>query len=311
VELRNTSNVSPHVVIAAVGLRIDRVAADVIGAMRARGVRALLLKGPSIATWLYVDGSARPYGDVDLLVKDEAFLGAEQVLRGLGFKRLQPGWQELSWSWYRSSDESTVDLHTSLVGADAPAEALWQALSEDTDVLSVGGLDVEVLSLPARALHVALHAAQHGDGASQTREDLARALELAGEECWLEATRLARRIDAVPAFATGLRLDPRGARLADRLGLPTERPLAVALRAGHPPPLVLGLEHLARADGARSRLRFLARRVFPSRSYMRRTSALARCGPLGLGLAYLWRPMWMVLRLPGAIHAWRRERGGA
>jgi hypothetical protein len=301
-------NVSRGLVVAAGSLYLDRVTAEVVAAMRADGIRPLLLKGPSIAAWLYGDGSSRPYGDVDLLVDARHRPAAEEVLRGLGFSRGQPGWQELAWSWRRSGDGSTVDLHRSIVGAEAGPEVVWRTLSERTEPMRVGGLEVEVLTPSGRALQVALHAAKHGDSEVKPREDLVRALEVVDEECWLEASALARRIDAVPAFATGLRLDPEGARLADRLNLTTERPTAVALRANRPRALVLGIEQLATARGVRSRLRFLARKAVPSRSYMRRTSALARRGPLGLGLAYVWRPVWMLFKLPGAILTWRRAR---
>ncbi len=299
---------SRGLVAAAGSLHLDRVTAEVVAAMRTGGIRPLLLKGPSIAAWLYRDGSSRPYGDVDLLVEARCRPAAEDVLRGLGFRRGQPGWQELAWSWRRSGDGSTVDLHSSIVGADAGPEVVWRTLSQRTEPMRVGGLEVEVLTPSARALQVALHAAKHGDTELKPRQDLARALEILDHDCWLEATVLAQRMDAVPAFATGLRLDPEGARVADRLELPTARPTAVALRASRPRALVLGIEQLAGARDVRSRLRFLARKAVPSRSYMRRTSALARRGPLGLGLAYVWRPVWMLFKLPGAILTWRRAR---
>jgi Uncharacterised nucleotidyltransferase len=301
-------NLSRHLTVGVMTLHVDRVTAEVVPAMRARGTRPLLLKGPSIATWLYIDRASRPYGDVDLLVEPRSYADAEHVLRGLGFSRMQAGWQELAWSWHRSDDSSTVDLHRSIVGADAPLEVVWRALSEHAQPMRVGGAEVEVLSPPARALQVALHAAKHGDAERQPLEDLARAVRLVDEGCWRKAAALARQVDAVPAFATGLRLDPGGAGLADRLDLPIERPAAVALRARRPPALVLGIEHLASARGVRTRLRFLARKAVPSRSYMRRTSALARRGAFGLGLAYLWRPVWIILKLPGAILTWRRAR---
>ena len=57
---------------AALAVRVDRVTAEVVTAMREAGIRSLL-KGPSIATWLYGDGGARPYDDSDLLVAPGAY----------------------------------------------------------------------------------------------------------------------------------------------------------------------------------------------------------------------------------------------
>ena len=53
---------------AANALLLDLAAARASAALRDAGIRAILLKGPVIARWLYDDGSERNYGDVDLLV---------------------------------------------------------------------------------------------------------------------------------------------------------------------------------------------------------------------------------------------------
>ena len=64
----SVSSLSPGIRTTALALAIDAVTAQVVTALRANGIRPLLLKGPSIAGWLYGDGAARPYGDSDLLV---------------------------------------------------------------------------------------------------------------------------------------------------------------------------------------------------------------------------------------------------
>ena len=292
---------------AIAALQLDVLAAEVVTELRAAGVRPILLKGPALAAWLY-EGELRPYGDVDLLVEESRMGAAEEVLSGLGFTYGQPGWRELAHSWKRPNGK-TVDLHRSLVGVGAPPATLWQELSGEVEALRVGGIEVEALRPPGLALHVALHAAQHGgEGHRKPLEDLDRALERADEGCWREAAELAERVEAIPAFATGLRLKPSGTDLADRLGLSADRPVEVALHAAPQRELVLGLEYLATADGLRARLRFLGRKLFPPAAELRRDSALARRGHAGLLAAYLWRPLAMLPRLPGAIVAWRRAR---
>jgi hypothetical protein len=54
--------------LTAHALARDVATAEVVEALRAAGVRSIVLKGPSIARWLYADGQPRPYGDTDLLV---------------------------------------------------------------------------------------------------------------------------------------------------------------------------------------------------------------------------------------------------
>jgi hypothetical protein len=299
---------SPALQAAALSLRVDAVTGEVVSKLRSAGVRPILLKGPSIASWLYADGTPRPYGDTDLLVAGEALATASRSLRDAGFRE-QPGVS--SYTWFRRSDSSIVDVHETLFGAEASADEAWAALSAGTETLRVGALDMEALSRPARLLYIALHAAQHeSDGFEQPRQDLQRAVHLVNEGHWQEAARLASRLHAIPTFAAGLRLDPDGARLADRMELPRDRPLMLSLREeGGPSSLLVTVERLAAAPGMGARARLLARRLAPPRDYMRwRYPKLVGRGAAGLVLSYLWRPVSTVLRLPSAVIAWRRAR---
>jgi hypothetical protein len=297
---------SPALRAAALSLRVDAVTAEVISKLRSAGVRPILLKGPSIATWLYADGTARPYRDTDLLVQPEGIRSAAGVLRGAGFRE-QPGVS--SYTWFRRSDRSIVDLHDTLFGVEADKNHAWVALSEETETMRIGALEVETLGRPARLLYVVLHAAQHESHRfDQPLKDLERALHRGEEQLWKEAAGLASRLRAVPTFAAGLRLLPEGASLANRLGLLDERPLMLSLREERRS-LVVTLERLAAAPGMGARLRLLARRLAPPPDYMRwRYPRLAARGTAGLALAYLWRPASILLRLPGAVLAWRRAR---
>src|SRR5687768_3185228 len=76
--------------VASHNLATDALAADVYRALRAEGVPATLLKGPSIARWLYRPGE-RIYSDVDLLVPPEAVARAGGVLGALGFRQGHEG----------------------------------------------------------------------------------------------------------------------------------------------------------------------------------------------------------------------------
>ena len=303
---------------AALTLRVDSVTADVVRVMRDAGIRTVVLKGPSIAAWLYGDG-ARPYVDSDLLVAPGSYRRAGAVLRELGFSPLGYSWHRDSETWQRRRDGGIVDLHRSLIGISAPPDAVWEELAADTDVLRVGGIEVEILRVPARALHIALHAAEHGQDLWHPLEDLSRALRVADDDVWRQAADVARRIDALPAFAAGLRFDPAGVRLAQRLDLPGDRPPDVAVRAGPDVPVAIALQNLVSAQPFRIRARTVLRALVPPPRYMRRWStermsawpAALRRGRLGLGLAYLWRPVWILLRLPEAIRAIRRARHGA
>jgi hypothetical protein len=298
--------------LAVRSVLIDRIAAEVVSAFRARGVDCFLLKGASFARWLYDEPAERPYGDIDLLVAPEGWSTARETLRTLGFEARWPEHRgerpRPAELWMRERDRSFVDLHRRLWGAEASPDVVWTVLSRSRQRLDVGGGVVDVLSEPARAMHAGTHAAQHGTPEHKPLEDLSRALDRVPPSGWEQAAALAHRIGAVPAFAAGLRLLPAGRRVADRLGLPTDRPAEVALRAAGAPPLALGFDRLARTPGVRRKLGLVARRVVPSPDYVREWSPLARRGRSGLVAAYAARPLWLLWRSASGYLAWRRAR---
>jgi hypothetical protein len=292
-------------------LAIDLLVAEVVPALTAAGVRAVLLKGATVASWLYTDGDERAYVDVDLWVAPAQFDSAEAVLSSLGFTA------PLSHASALEQDEharvwrsagGVVDLHRTFLGIGASHETAWAVLTADTTTMTVGGAEVEALDLPARTLLVALHAAASGPAQARPLADLTRAVESVPEATWHDAAALARRVDALPALVAGLRLDDRGRALADRLGDPGPVPLDVALRAAAAPPLAVDLARLARTPGVGPKLRLAARKLVPTPALLRVWSPLARRGRLGLIAAYLWRPFVVTWRMPSALASLRRAR---
>src|SRR6266571_2714839 len=77
---------SPQVLAIARALLADATTCEVTTALRAARIRSILLKGPTIARWLYEQVSMRPYVDSDLMVADRDVCTAEEVLAGLGFE---------------------------------------------------------------------------------------------------------------------------------------------------------------------------------------------------------------------------------
>ena len=67
-------------VATASRLALDAATADVLRAFERVGARALLLKGASIARWLYAEGEPRTYVDCDVLVAPADVAAAEEVL---------------------------------------------------------------------------------------------------------------------------------------------------------------------------------------------------------------------------------------
>ena len=303
-----------RVAIVAGNLRVDAATAEVVEAFTAAGVQSVVLKGPSIARWLYSELDPRPYRDCDLLVAPDEAGRAGEILTGLGFERhfetetLPEWWREHAGEWRREADGVFVDLHSGLPGVGVDEGTAWRALSADTETIPVSGYAAQALSVPARALHVVLHAAHHGVEWHKPMADLEHALSRVEERTWRGAAELAERLEATDALATGLRLTPAGRDLAARLGLPAGASVAATLQAGTPPPVALGIEQLARAGGTRMRAKIVWRKLVPPAGFMRKWHPLASRGRGGLLLAYLYRPIWLLRSAPAGLRAWKRAR---
>ena len=207
----------------------------------------------------------------------------------------------------RVSDAAIVDLHTTLPGVRVDDHRAWAILAAETDAMAIAGATVHALALPARALHVALHSAQHGIEWKRPLEDLARAIATADDQTWSKAGELARRLDAVESFAAGLRLIDAGQTLATRMRLPRGESIDAALRAATAPTMALGIEQLRTANW-HERVRLVVRKLVPPPAFMRRWRPFANRGRIGLALAYVYRPIWLARRAPEGIRAWSRAR---
>jgi Uncharacterised nucleotidyltransferase len=308
------SSISGRAGAAADRLRIDAATADVLREFASGGVHSMVLKGPSLTTWLYAPGEGRSYRDSDLLVQPGHEHAAEQALERLGFERrwdqstLPDWWREHGSDWWRVKDGVLVDLHRSLPGLGADAELVWSTLAATADTIVVAGYDAPTLSLAGRVLHVVLHAVQHGADWGKGRGELDRALEVADESTWQQSAALAAALDGMDAFATGLRLTPRGEQLAERLRLPAPASVDVALRASKPPPVALGFEQLSQAHGVRARSSIAFRKFFPPREFLVHWDPRAADSRGRLLLARARRPLWVLGNAPRGFRAWWRAR---
>jgi Uncharacterised nucleotidyltransferase len=305
-------------------LLLDAAAAECIAALHAEGIRAILLKGPVTAEWLYPGHAPRSYSDVDLLVAPDEFPRALRTLEDLGYRSYfqvrdkVEGAHAVPLRMERPSGAGgtqfpaglSVDLHWSFDGIGASDEVFWTVIAGDAERMLVSGREVEVPSEPARALLLAIHAGTFHGSFRQPLTDLDRALECLPDDTWRAARRLAMSLDALPRFTAGLGLRPLGLKLIDRLDLKGTVDVRSALHAGGAPPAVAdGLLRLRATRGVGPRARLLARALIPTRDSLRFTHPrLARLGTLGLALAYMYRPIWLLAKLPAALRAYVRAR---
>lgn len=283
-------------------------------ALERAGVPSIMLKGASVARWLYEPEDARIYMDSDLLVPSARFRSAVEILETLGFQpeldeaAMPSWWREHALTMTRSEDGAIIDLHRTLPGAHVPDEQLWRTLSATTDTIALGEGVATVLNQPGRALHATLHAAQHG-GSPHDLDVLSRLIDRMSDDEWRAATELAASLRATAAFQRGLGFLPAGVALAQRLGLNAASVIDVELRAARAPE-ALTVARLFATRGLVARAAVVRHKLAPPRTFMQKWSRLARRGPFGLVLAYLWRPLWVIWRLLPALRAWTRARRG-
>jgi hypothetical protein len=318
---------NPTFAAAARNLMLDAAAVECISALRGEGIRAILLKGPVTARWLYSEGGIRDYTDVDLLV-DRAELGrALQILKGLGYRDTQADRSPNETATHARAlalDPSSeleravrfpkgllVDLHWTFHGIGASDAEFWGVAAGSAARMHIAGTDVEIPNEPTRTLLLALHAATEGPAVPRALADLERGLERLADETWATAYELARRLDALPRFIAGLLMRPLGQELIDRLHFEADMDALSAMRSAGVPPVAGGLERLRTTHGLGPRIRLLARELVPTRSFMRTWSPVARRGTIGMALAYAYRPVALAVELPAALRAHARARRAA
>jgi hypothetical protein len=299
---------------AAVGaLLVEAAAAQVLGALATAGVPVVVLKGAELARWLERDDRATT--DLDVLVPVDRLPEAEVVLEALGYRGLVLNFEvgdrpHHARIWESPTGGADVDLHWTLIGIGA--DDVWRPLHVHTVPVELGGLPALALDDAGQAFQVALHAAQHGRHGTSEIDDLERALRLKDAAVWRAAADLARDLEAVPAFVTGLRLAAGGVEVTAQLGLTHTPTVETELRsAAELPHTALGFAWLASRESRGRRLRFLFRKVVPPRAVVRSWASLRSPveprGP-GLVLAYAWRVLWLAGQAPGGLLAWWRAR---
>ena len=296
--------------LRAHGLLLEKASLEAVKVLRGAGLRPILLKGPLQQWWLEPGGSPRPSIDVDLLVSRREFGPSEAALRSAGFERVvalpDDVGREHSSVWV-GSGLFPVELHWSLVGVDA--NRIWDVVSREAEGVTLAGETVEIPNAPARCMIIGLHAAQHGLGEPAIFGDLEKALVTADLAVWRRASQLAREAGGWVPFAGALSLLPRGSKLLADLG---ESAPALderqALSLLTPKPTSRGFYLLGRERGVGAKARFLVTKLLPPAQFMRLRYPLARRGGVGLALAYLYRPLWLLRwTLPG-LRAWRRAQ---
>lgn len=299
---------------------LDAAAVQLFDAFGRAGIDALLLKGPVLARVLYEGQERRTYVDIDVLIAPRHRESGREALRGLGYA-VSPevfavddvGRVVHSETWVGkppfAERELAIDVHFWLAGARADPQVVWDRLAMPYDEIKIGGRSIPVPRREALALHIGMHAAQHGPSYAKGTRDLELALEAWPDDVWQAAAGLATDIGASDFFAGGLRIIGAGAELAARLDLEANPALDWEIR--NPDARPRGRFHLDALQDAASfgeRVAILRRALLPTPEWLVRDYPWAWRGGLWLRTAQVLH----VIRAPlWALRAIRfRRRAG-
>ena len=144
-------------------LYLERLLLTLAARLDGAGLDFLVLKGSAVAQLDYEDPFLRPFVDVDLLVRSEAFDDAVRVIEDAGVRRawrsLRPGFDRRfgKGATLVTSDGYEVDLHRTFVqgpwGLTVDLADLWR----EPRSFVLGGRPVRALGDEPRLLHAAIH----------------------------------------------------------------------------------------------------------------------------------------------------------
>jgi hypothetical protein len=130
------------------------------------GISFIVLKGPHLAETIYGDLALRPFGDLDILVKEEEVPKACSSIMDIGYSPKEANKNSREHhhhlpTFYKK-DSLPVEIHIEISSTKRlPSRVVHETLWERASSVEIGGVEVLVLSLEDLLLHLSLHICQH------------------------------------------------------------------------------------------------------------------------------------------------------
>jgi hypothetical protein len=145
-------------------LQLERHLLMASRSLEAAGVEAVVLKGTALAQGVYPNPSLRPFGDIDLLVRNSQWGDALETLALAGFRRRyrepRPGFtSRFGHAALLTNDQNVeIDLHRTLVAGPFGEWISADELFDRTARFPLGGVDLRRLDDTAALAHACVHA---------------------------------------------------------------------------------------------------------------------------------------------------------
>ncbi len=155
---------SAHREAMVVAIQLESMLVAIVEHLRGVDIAVRVMKGPAAAHLDYPSAELRSFGDVDLLVRSEAFDAAVESLRCVGsvrrFDEPRAGFTAKFGKGVClvAPNGFEIDVHRAFVAGPFAVAASPNLLWETSSTFELGGSQITALGYPARLLGAAVHA---------------------------------------------------------------------------------------------------------------------------------------------------------
>jgi Uncharacterised nucleotidyltransferase len=208
----------------------------VLDGFAARGISALVIKGPVLAVQAYGDPSMRSYGDLDLLVRQRDVRRATELMIASGYRAAVPleaidaGKIPGQYLFFKPDSKLLVELHNDLTLRYFPRPLPIEDFFARQTRVCVDAREVPALSIEDELVLVCIHGAKHFWERLSWIADVAALVSRQKGIDWERATASARAVDADHLLHTGLQLaaEVLRAELPEAIGARVQRDATAA-----------------------------------------------------------------------------------
>jgi len=194
-------------------LRLTWKLVQCVESLSSNGIENIILKGPILALQAYGDPNLRQFTDLDLLIHQDDFPKAYDLLVDLGYvplinldnrqkKYIVKSDNHLSLN--RQGD--ILEIHWRIVSQENISPLAPDQLWHDTRLVQLGDQELRTLSPENTLLYLCFHGAKHGWKQLKWIVDLAYLCRSCSESSWLPLLKIARQSGIFRQVGLGLLL---------------------------------------------------------------------------------------------------------
>lgn len=211
-------------------LRLTAEMIRVLERFEALGIEALVTKGPVLSVRCYGEPGKRPYGDIDVVVRDGDMRRCTEAMMNLGYTPRVPlsaiGASKFpgEYAFHRPGTELLIEFHTERTFRYHPRRLPIENLFERSTTVTVDARAVPALSVEDELVLICIHGAKHFWRKLLWIADVAALIAKKGAVDWRRVQVATREVGAERIVRLGVRL------AMDALGTEVPQQIAAEVR---------------------------------------------------------------------------------